>query len=101
MKNDELQKQVCVSKLVLDNQAERILLGTYKKQRSAQEISRTYQIPIVECYRKIREMKDVGLLVVAETVINEKGRKTEIYRANLKSALICYEDNKMKIIWKW
>ena len=86
---------------VMDHDVERILLATYKQERSANELSDLYGIPISRCNRKIMEMKNVGLINISETVIDHHGRNMDLYRANLKSAYVSYEGGKLKITWKW
>ena len=85
---------------VMDHDVERILLATYKQDRSTSELSDLYGIPIARCHRKISEMRRIGLIDVSETIINEKGKKTDLYRANLKSAYVSHEGGKLKITWK-
>ena len=85
------------TKFVMDHEAERIIAGTYEKERTATEISELYGIPISNCYRKINELKKAGLLEITGYRLSKRGKKINLYQANLKDAYVFYENGKMKV----
>src|SRR5438046_5647272 len=62
------------SQLLTDEYSAKILLATYKRKISAQEISQRYGIPIAAWYRKIRILEEVGLIECVERVLTGKGK---------------------------
>lgn len=100
MKQKEQNKVIDASQLLMDQDAERILLGTYKKSRSAVELSEIYGIPIVACFRKIRQLKDMGLLKVERIDYSFRNRKTEYYSASLDNAYVFYDSGRLKVRFK-
>ena len=85
------------TRFVMDHEAERIILGTYKEERTAAEISEMYGIPIASCYRKINELTKAGLIAVAGYKISSRGKKINIYKAKLEDAYVFYQDGRMKV----
>ncbi len=59
------------SQLLTDEYSAKILLATYKRKISAQEISQRYGIPIAACYRKIRILEEVGLIQCVERILTQ------------------------------
>ena len=85
------------TRFMFDNEVERILLGTYKQERSALELSELYGIPIASCYRKIKELKNAGLISTAGSEIGKNGKIVKLYKANLQDAYVFYDNGRMKI----
>src|SRR5207247_9583765 len=81
-----------VSRLLTDEYAERILVATQSTSRSVQEISDKYDIPIAACYRKIHELEEAGFVKCAEIVTTPKGKTMKLYRSQLRSAVLMYQD---------
>jgi hypothetical protein len=67
-----------------DDYSRKILLSTLDKARSVEELSHSLLIPISTAYRRVNEMKDVGLLTVEKTIITDEGKKFELYRSSFK-----------------
>src|SRR2546430_4845413 len=67
------------SQLLTDEYSAKILLATYKRKISAQEISQRYGIPIAACYRKIRILEEVGLIQCVERILTQKGKRKNLY----------------------
>jgi len=63
-----------------DDYSRKILLGTLEKARSVEELSQSLEIPISTAYRRVNELKEVGLLKVEKTIITNEGKKFELYR---------------------
>ena len=85
------------SQLLTDEYSAKILLATYKRKISAQEISQRYGIPIAACYRKIRILEEVGLIQCVERILTQKGKTMKLYRSLLKSAELVYQDGIFKV----
>lgn len=85
------------TRFMFDSDVERILLGTYKQERTAAQISEMYGIPIATCYRKINELRRVGLLSAVGSKIGRTGKVIKLYKANLQDAYVFYDNGRMKI----
>lgn len=84
------------SQLLTDEYAAKILLATFKRKLSAQEISKRYGIPIAACYRKIRVLEGIGLLECVDRVLTQKGKRKKLYTSRLKNAYIFFEKGKLR-----
>ena len=85
------------SQLLTDEYSAKILLATYKRRISAQEISRQYGIPIAACYRKIHELEEAGFLECVERILTNKGKRKSIYTSRLRNAYIFFENGKLRV----
>lgn len=84
------------SQLLTDEYSAKILLGTYKRKISAQEISARYGIPIAACYRKIRILEEAGLIECVDRVLTQKGKRKNLYTSRLKNAYIFFENGRLR-----
>ncbi len=66
------------SQLLTDEYSAKILLATYKRRISAQEISQRYGIPIAACYRKIRTLEEAGLIQCVDRILTQKGKRKNL-----------------------
>src|SRR5438046_8152226 len=57
------------SQLLTDEYSAKILVATYKRKISAQEISQRYGITIAVCYCKIPILEEVGFILCIEQVL--------------------------------
>ncbi len=94
------EKLIDATQLLMDQDIEMILLGTYLSSRSISEISERYGIPIAICFRKVKKLSKMGLLEVKEVVHSSNNRKLEYYRANLDNAYVFYDSGKLKVRFK-
>ncbi len=94
------EKEIDATKLLMDQDIEKILLGTYKKSKSVQEISEMYGIPIAVCFRKVRKLSNMGLMEVKETIFSSNSKKVDYYTANLDNAYVFYDSGKLKVRFK-
>ncbi|HXQ91717.1 MAG TPA: helix-turn-helix domain-containing protein [Nitrososphaerales archaeon] len=67
-----------------DEYSRKILLGTIDRARSVEELSEAELIPISTSYRRVNEMREVGLLTVEKTIITDEGKKFELYRSSFR-----------------
>ena len=86
-----------ISRLLTDEYAERILVATHDYAKSVQELSDKNDIPIAACYRKVHELEEAGLLQCAEIVTTPKGKTMKLYRSQLRTATLTYEDGTFKV----
>jgi predicted ArsR family transcriptional regulator len=77
-----------VSRLLADDYSQKILVSTYTSPMSAQRLSKTCQIPIAACYRRIHELELAGLVGVDREKEVYKGRKVRLYKCRLRSATL-------------
>ena len=90
-------REKAISRLLTDDYAERILVATYFYPRSVQEISDKYDIPIAACYRKMHDLEDAGLIEVEKIVTTSKGKNMKLYKSQLKSACIMFQEGHFRI----
>ena len=77
--------QDALIKSLADEYCRKIILSTINKAQSVEELSQSENIPISTTYRRVNEMKDVGILTVEKTVLTEEGKKFELYRSAFKA----------------
>jgi Helix-turn-helix domain len=80
-----------------DEYSRKILLSCVDKSRSVEELSHSLQIPISTAYRRVNEMKDIGLLTVEKTIITDEGKKFELYRSAFKGINLQLEKGEIVI----
>jgi predicted transcriptional regulator len=85
------------SRLITDEYSAKILVATYKKPRSAIELSREYAIPIAACYRRIHALERAELLTCVERALTQKGKRISLYMSQLKNAYIFFENGKLRV----
>ncbi len=84
-----------VIRTVLDGYAFRILMATHESECSAFDLSRRFGIPIVACYRRLRELEDLGVIVPSRTTTETAGHPIRLFRSHLRSARIRFEDGRL------
>ncbi|MFQ5883573.1 MAG: ArsR/SmtB family transcription factor [Thermoplasmata archaeon] len=85
------------SRLITDEYSAKILVATYKKPKSAIELSREYGIPIAACYRRIHALEKAGLIRCTERALTQKGKRISLYLSQLKNAYIFFENGKLRV----
>ena len=94
------EKTIDATQLLMDQDIEKILIGTYQGAKSALELSETYGIPTATCFRKIKQLRKMGLLEVDKTVYASGDKKVNYYSANLENAYVYYDSGKLKVRFK-
>jgi hypothetical protein len=59
-----------------DEYSRKIILGSISKAQSVEELAHAENIPISTAYRRINEMKNVGIPTVEKTVLTEAGKNS-------------------------
>jgi predicted transcriptional regulator len=72
-------------KILSDKQARDILIYLIDEPRTITDISKKFDIPKSTAYRRIHELEDLGLVKVAGSIINEKGRRSYVYISKVSS----------------
>ncbi len=86
-----------VSRLLADDYSQKILTNTFGSPMSAQRLSKSCQIPIAACYRRIHELEQAGLLSVDREKEDYKGRKVRLYRCRLRTASIRFNNGRFNM----
>ncbi len=80
-----------------DDYSRKILLNTISKAQSISDLSETQGIPLSTAYRRINDMKEVGLLVVEKTILTGDGKKFELFRSAFRSIQIRLDQGQLTI----
>jgi predicted transcriptional regulator len=76
----------------------KILLSTIDESKTVFQICSENDIAISSAYKKIRKLKDSGMLSIDKIVINEKGKKVVFYKSKIQSLELML--NKQGVIWQ-
>ncbi len=85
-----------VSQTVMDPYTARILLGTCQEAVSALDLSHRFGIPIAACYRRIRQLEQLGLVYCERALPSRNGKGLQLFRSRLKSVRVTLEDGCLK-----
>ena len=80
---------------LLDGYSFRILMATHEGECTALDLSRRFGIPIVACYRRLRELSDLGVIAPARVIMSSAGHPIRLFRSHLRSARIVFEDGRL------
>ena len=89
-----------VSSFISDEYSGKILAVTYNSPKSAKELSKRYNIPIAACYRRIRDLERIGLLICAGVVYDSRGKGTKLYQSQLNGAYVYLLGERLKVHFK-
>ena len=95
-KRDSVSDPIKISNLITDRYALEILMYTYKKPKSIQNISSTFGIPIAMCYRRVRQLEKLGFLRCVGKKLNGGRRWYKLYQSQIVSAHIFLEKGKFR-----
>jgi hypothetical protein len=85
-----------VSQTVMDQYSARILLGTFETAVSALDLSHRFGIPIAACYRRIRQLEELGLVYCERALPSRNGKGLQLFRSRLKSVRVSLEEGQLK-----
>jgi len=83
--------------ILSDKYSRSILFCTTLGPKSVEEVSKETKIPISTCYRRIHDMRVMGVLVIDKIVLTNDGRKYEVYKSAIKDARINIEGGRMTV----
>jgi predicted transcriptional regulator len=84
-------------KLLLDEYSSKILQLTNSQPLNAVDLSEALGIPIAACYRRIRALKDAGMLKEEGRVISIGGKLVATYRSSVQSAEVVLQDGRLRV----
>lgn len=85
-----------ISQTVMDPYSARILLGTWERPASALDLSRRFGIPIAACYRRIRQLENLGLVYCETALPSRNGKGLQLFRSSLRSVRVSLEEGRLK-----
>jgi predicted transcriptional regulator len=68
-----------------DEYSRKIVLKTIENAQSVEDLSRSENIPISTAYRRVNELRQVGILTVEKTILTDDGKKFELYRSAFRA----------------
>lgn len=91
------EEKKAVLRALLDDQSRIILTSTMLAPKSVVDITREQRIPVTSAYRKVKELKEFGLLKVERIVITDDGKKYELVRSAIRSASVQFDKGKLGV----
>jgi hypothetical protein len=92
----DIYNPVKISNLISDKYVSKILMSTFKVPKSVQSISSTYEIPIAVCYRKVRQLENLGFLRCTGTKLNGNGKRIKLFQSQIINAHFFLERGKFR-----
>jgi len=86
-----------LSQLLVDEYVMKILMASFNRPMSTQQMSLEFGIPIAVCYRKVRELMAADLLYKETKVLTQQGKWVQMYRSKLKGAYVFLERNALRV----
>lgn len=83
--NQEDKNATKLLKELFDGYSYKIVMSTIEDSKTVFEICKENDLPISSTYKKIKKLKDLGLLFIDRIVINEKGKKVVFYKSKIQS----------------
>lgn len=84
------------SRLLTDRYASRILAATWDRTVTVRQLRRELGIPASACYRRLRVLERLGLVVRLPGPRARNGRQRGFYRSTVRSAAIVLERGRLK-----
>ena len=97
MQIDEDDRKKAVLRALLDDHSRLILTATMLAPKSVIDITREQKIPITSAYRKVKELKEFGLLKVDRIVLTQDGKKFELVRSTIRTASIQFDRGTLNV----
>ena len=87
-------------RLLLDEYSSKILQLTSPRALNAIELSDELGIPIAACYRRIRALKEAGIIREESRVVSIGGKMVATYRSVVESAEVMLQDGRLRVLIK-
>ncbi|MGN6347633.1 MAG: winged helix-turn-helix domain-containing protein [Candidatus Nitrosocosmicus sp.] len=84
-KEEEEEEGISILKELLDKHSYKILLSIVDESKTVFQICTEISVPTSSTYKKIKKLKDVGLLIVDKIEINDNGKKVFFYKSKIRS----------------
>ena len=91
-----MRNPIEISNMISDKYVSRILMSTYKKPQSIQNLSASYGIPIAVCYRKVRQLEKLGFIGCIGSKLNKNGKRVKLYQSQIVNAFFFLEKGKFR-----
>lgn len=76
-----------------DEDKRRIFTLMVRKAKSASDLSFETHMPLSSVYRHVHELNSAGLLAVEQFIINDQGKKVEMFRSVVESISLNLESS--------
>ena len=83
--NQEDKNASILLKELFDGFSYKIVMSIIEDSKTVFEICKENGLPNSSTYKKIKKLKDLGLLFIDRIVINEKGKKVVFYKSKIQS----------------
>ena len=83
--NQEDKNASILLKELFDGFSYKIVMSIIEDSKTVFEICKENDLPISSTYKKIKKLKELGLLFIDRIVINEKGKKVVFYKSKIQS----------------
>lgn len=93
----EDERKKAVIRALLDDQSRLILISTMLMSKSVVDITREQRIPVTSAYRKVKELKQFGLLKVERIVLTEDGKKYELVKSTIRAANVVFDKGTLDV----
>lgn len=87
-------------RLVLDEYSSQIIQLTSPQPMNAIQLSEALGIPIAACYRRIRSLKEAGVLKEEGRAVSIGGKLVATYRSSIEKAEVVLTDGRLRILIK-
>ncbi|MGQ9588327.1 MAG: helix-turn-helix domain-containing protein [Thermoplasmata archaeon] len=84
-------------RLLLDEYSSRILQLTSPQALNAVDLSHALGIPIAACYRRIRALKEAGMLREEGRAVSVGGKLVATYRSSVERAEVLLQDGRLRV----
>ncbi|MGC8580816.1 MAG: helix-turn-helix domain-containing protein [Thermoplasmata archaeon] len=91
------EKVLDLSSLAMDKYSSAILSAINNTPKTVKEISSFLNIPIAECYRKVKVLEKANLIEKCGRVLTEEGKRRTLYVALFKKIEFIIENSKINI----
>jgi predicted transcriptional regulator len=82
---EEEEEGISILKELLDKHSYKILLSIIDESKTVFQICTEISVPTSSTYKKIKKLKDAGLLIVDKIEINDSGKKVFFYKSKIRS----------------
>jgi len=84
-------------RLMLDEYSSEILKLTGQKALNAVQLSEALGIPVAACYRRIRALKEAGVLKEDGRAVSVGGKLVATYRSSVDRAELFLQDGRLRV----
>lgn len=91
------QLQQALLRALADEQSASILAATADKPRSVMDLIREESLPSSSAYRRVHELENDRLLVVARTVLSPDGKTYSMYKATFREVGVAFQAGQLVV----